>query len=104
MTTKRIFTLLDAVLIDGTSPVVDVGDGRRTLSASIAGSGAVSGTVTWYGSHTSSGAGVIVATSTLSGTTTDITGADVPAEWPYMYCVLSALTGTSAAVTAIVSA
>lgn len=103
MTTKRLFKLLDAVTINETSVILDVGNGRRTISAKISGTGVVSCTITWYGSHINvASGGILLATSTLSGTTTDTTGADIPAEWPYMYCVLSGISGTNAAVTATV--
>jgi hypothetical protein len=101
----EVFTLLDAVTTNQTSRAYAIPKCRRTVQASIAGTGAVSGTVTWYGSNSNAASGGIeLATSTLSGTDSDTTGADIPAEWPYMYCVLSAISGTSAAVTASVGA
>jgi len=100
---KDVVTLLSAVTTNQTSTVFPIKMGRRTLQGSIAGTGAVSGTVSWYGNNanTASG-GVLIATSTLSGTTTDTSGADMPGEWPYIYCVLASISGTNAAVTATV--
>jgi hypothetical protein len=101
---KSGHTLLSAVTSNQTSIAQELPSGRRTVQASIAGTGAVSGTVTWYGNNTNSNSGgVLLATSTLSGTTTDTTGADIPAEWPWVYCILADISGTGATVTATVS-
>jgi hypothetical protein len=100
---KITYTLLNAVLIDQTSAAQLVGDGRRTIQATITGTGALSATVEWFGNSTNSNVGgVPIATSTLAGVTTDTTGADLPAEWPYVYCTLSNISGTNAAVTTVV--
>ena len=102
---KEVFTLLDAVTTNQTSAAVAIPKGTRTIQASISGTGAVSATVTWYGSNSNAASGgALIATSTLSGTTTDATGAEITAEWPYMYCVLSDISGTGAAVTANIGA
>jgi hypothetical protein len=101
---KVTYTLLDAVTSDGSSIAKKLPTGRRWVQCSIAGTGAVSGTVTWYGNTTESETGgVLLATSTLSGTTTDTTGADLPGEPEYVYCTLASISGTNAAVTASVS-
>ena len=98
------FVLLDAVLTNQTSGIVHLPKGRKWFKCSVAGTGAVSGTVTWYGNDSESTTdGVLLATSTLSGTTTDSTGADIPAEPEYVYCTLASISGTNAAVTASVS-
>lgn len=99
---KQVFTLLNAVTANGTSSAVAIPKGSRTIQASIAGTGAVSGTVTWYGSNRNANSGgVLLATSTLSGTNEDTTGnTDTIQEYPYMYCVLAGISGTGAAVTA----
>jgi hypothetical protein len=105
MAYKTVTTLLNAVTSNQTSAAYAIQTGRRTIHASIAGTGVVSATVSWYGSNTNAASGgELLATSTLSGTTSDSSGADIQAEWPYMYCVLSAISGTSAAVTATVGA
>lgn len=102
---KEVFTLLDAVTTNQTSAAVAIPKGPRTIQASIAGTGAVSGTVTWYGTNSNEASGgILLATSTLSGTTTDTTGAEITAEWPYIYCTLAGISGTGAAVTASVGA
>jgi hypothetical protein len=98
------FTLLDAALTNQTSSIVHLPKGRKWFKCSVAGTGAVSATVTWYGNDTeSTTGGVLIATSTLSGTDSDSTGADIPAEPEYVYCTLASISGTNAAVTARVS-
>jgi hypothetical protein len=95
------YTLFNAVTTNSTSDIASPERGRRVIKASIAGIGAISATVTWYGNDVSSTTNsIVLATSTLSGTTSDVSGADIPAQWPYMYAVISSITGTSAAVTA----
>jgi hypothetical protein len=103
--TKNIYLLLDSVTVNMTSDVVVSGyGGRRIVKASIAGTGAVAASVALYGNIDPFSTGVLLATLTLSGTTTDQAGADIPAEWPYMYCVLSGISGTNAAVSVSVGA
>lgn len=105
MSKKSIIPIFAAVTANGTSAIADVStQSRRTIQATITGTGAVSATVTWFGSNnnTTSG-GILLATSTLSGTTTDTSGADIRAEWPYMYCVLASISGTNATVTATIA-
>lgn len=96
-------TLFNGVLINSTSPTTYIGTGGRTYHTSIAGTGVVSGTVTWYGTNNSNQpVGVVLAISQLSGTTTDTTGGYILAEWPYMYAIITNITGTAAAITASV--
>jgi hypothetical protein len=100
---KEVATLLDAVTTNQTSQAHAIKRGRRTLQASIAGTGAVSATVTWYGSNANAASGgELLDTMLLSGTGTDAAGYDAPAEWPYVYCALADISGTGAAVTATV--
>jgi hypothetical protein len=100
---KVVTTLLAAVTTNQTSAAFPIKRGRRTLQSSIAGTGAVSGTVTWYGNNTDAASGgVLLATMSLSGTNSDVAGADIPSEWPYVYCTLASISGTDAAVTATV--
>lgn len=110
---KMTVPLLTAVTSAGNgvaSIVMPFGRNRRTIMCDVNGTGAVTATVTWYGLHDVPGykvppasGGVLLATSSLSGTTTDQTGADIPGEWPWIYCVPSNITGTGAAVDASVS-
>lgn len=100
---KTITTLLDEVTTNQTSAAFPFGAGRKFLQATITGTGAVSGTITWYGTNTNSASGgVLLATMSLTGTTTDTAGADIPSEPKYIYCVLADITGTGATVTATV--
>ena len=99
---KSVITLLDGVETNQTSPVIPFGSGRKWAQVNIIGTGTVSATVEFYGNNVSSNLnGVLLATTgdTLSGTNSDVAGADIPGEPAYIYCVLSAITGTNAAVT-----
>ena len=97
---KSVITLLNNVETNQTSPVFSFGTGRKWIQSNILGTGAVSATVDFYGNNVNSNLnGVLLATSTLSGTNTDVTGADLPAEPSYIYCTLSNISGTNAAVT-----
>jgi len=101
---KVVTALLSAVITNQTSGVAAFPASRKTIQASVTGTGTVSAVVTWYGNNTNSTTnGVEIATTTLTGTTTDQSGADIPAEWPFIFCVLSAITGASAAVNASVA-
>lgn len=102
---KTVTTVFNAATATATSSVTATTANRKTIQSSIVGTGAVSGTVLWYGNNTNaSSGGVLIATHTLSGTTTDTTGSDIPAEWPYIYAVISAISGTGAAITSTMAA
>jgi len=102
---KEVFTLLDAVTTNQTSAAVAIPKGPRTIQSSIAGTGAVSATVTWYGSNSNAASGgVVIDTHTLSGTNSAVEGSEITAEWPYLYCILTSISGTGAAVTTTVGA
>ena len=73
------------------------------VKASISGAGAVSATVAFYGSDSrSNSGGVLLSTLSLTGTGTNTQGASV-ARWPYMYAVLTSISGTGAIVSASAS-
>ena len=100
---KSVSTLLSAVTTNQTSAATSIKSGPRTIQGSIAGTGTISATLSWYGSNiNSTSGGVLLATMSLAGTTTDVSGSAIIAEWPYMYVILTLITGTSAAVTATV--
>lgn len=102
---KTVVPLLDAATAPQTSVLIAVGSGSRTIQASITGVGAVTATVEIYGSNQPlTTGGSLLATMTLSGTTTDNAGDLIAAEWPFMYAKLTAISGTSAAVTVSVGA
>jgi hypothetical protein len=67
------------------------------------GTGAISATVTWYGKNRANDPAEEIATSSLSGTDATQTFGEIVVEWPIMYCVLTLISGTNAAVTATVS-
>jgi hypothetical protein len=101
---KVVTALLSAVTTNQTSGVAAFPASRKTIQASVTGTGTVSAVITWYGNNTNSTTnGVGIATTTLTGTTTDQSGADIPAEWPYLYCIVSLITGTAATVSASVA-
>lgn len=102
--TLTLYTLLNSVTVNSTSDIAAVLGERRIFQSRITGSGAVAATISWYGNTTNATTGgVLLVTDTLSGANTDQTGSDIPAEWPYVYCVLSGISGTNAAVTSTVS-
>lgn len=94
-----LLTLLAAVTTNQTSIVARLWGTHRTVQASIAGSGAVSATVTVEVSNDQVG-WITAATITLSGTDSDTDGVAIDAAWGYTRVTLSGITGTSAAVTA----
>lgn len=97
----NIFTLLNAVTVNGTSNAQCVGGSSKQLYAQITGTGLVSGTLNWYGTlHNATVGGALLATTTLSGTGADYANFFVPNDWSYIYVVLSSISGTGATVTA----
>ena len=101
---KQVVKVFDAVIANGTSDIFRIPKGKRTLHAVLIGIGAVAATINWYGTNSESATnGILLATSTLSGTTSDFTGAGLnDDEWPYMYAVLSGISGTGATITATI--
>jgi hypothetical protein len=59
--------------------------------------------LTWYGQQRIEDPFEVAATMSLSGTTTDKIFGELTVEWPIMYCILTAISGTGAVVTATVS-
>ena len=101
---KVVTRYLDAVIIVGSSAVHDVGAVKRTMQASIAGTGALTGTVTWYGSNISGQAGYTIATMTLDCNDSKVCAAQDDYEWPFVWAELTDLSGTGATVTATLAA
>ena len=105
---KTTQILLDSDTANTQSITAHILRGKRTIEAFITGTGAVSATITWYGCNTRrTVGGILFATTSLSDTNAAYSGggdtSSTPiAEWPYVYCVLSAISGTGAAVTATV--
>lgn len=100
-----IYTLVKNETADGTTAKCPpLPSGIRTAKASIAGTGAVSATVTLYGNHDNSGfGGALVGTFLLSGTDSDTTllpqPNDVIPEWPFYYVTIANISGTGASIT-----
>jgi hypothetical protein len=98
--TKTVVTLNSAATAVGVSNPFPAGASRRTIQSTVTGTGAVTATVQWFGNNLNSATGgVLISTHLLSGTTTDTAGADIPAEWPFIYASITAVTGTGATVT-----
>jgi hypothetical protein len=96
-------TLLDAVTTTGKSKVFAIPAEDRTIQTFINGSGSVSATVLWYGSNkNSTDNAILIATSSLSGTATDATGIALTSRWPFVFADCTAISGTGAAVTALI--
>ena len=74
----------------------------KTFWAEVVGTGAVTATIKIYGARTATATnGVLVATITLSGTTTAVDAATPSlAVYPYYYVVFENITGTGATVRA----
>lgn len=84
----------------GDSEVFTVYPNARTFSAKVVGTGAVTATIIVYVSNTGDDDDwTTAATFTLSGTTSDSDGFAMNAKWAYTKANVSAITGTSAAVT-----
>ena len=102
---KELSTLLDGVTTNKQSPTIAIVSDTITVEAMIKGTGAVSGTVTWYGCCTKRATqGIVFATSTLSGSGSDQTAESCAAVYPFVYCILTLISGTNASVTANVAA
>ena len=71
---------------------------QTTVSATVAGTGAVSATVQVEVSNTGA-KWVVLGTITLSGTTEATDGFGVDVRWPYTRAKVTAISGTGAAVT-----
>ena len=101
---KITTTLLNAVTANTQSNTFPFSSREKTIEAFITGTGAVGATVTVYGCNTRRTAnGIPLATLVLSGTASDQAGSILTFNWPYIYVVLSGITGTGAAVTFTVS-
>jgi hypothetical protein len=97
---KVVLTLLDAVTANKQSDTFPVPVGNNTIEGFISGSGSVSATLKVYGCNTKRTTnGVLLATISLAGTDADSAGSVLTSNWGYIYVVLSAISGTSAAVT-----
>lgn len=102
-TQKLIQIVFDGVTVNSTSEAISVADGARTIEDILTGTGSISATINWYGTNTErTSNGQLFAISTLSGTTITASGASTIQEWPYVYAVVSGLTGTNATLTSTI--
>lgn len=96
---KTVIILLYQATANQTSESRSIMSGKRTLEAYVTGTGSVAATVNVYGCNTDrTSNGVLVSTIVLSGTGSDQAGAELTVEWPYLYAVLSGISGTGATV------
>lgn len=92
--------LLNGATSVSTGPITQVRQTEKVVRAVVQGSGAVTATVEIWGNTRNTDVGaVLLATITLSGTAIDQDGFAMDAPWPFMFAKLTAVTGTSAAVT-----
>ena len=97
--------LLTSVTANVTSKSIPISFGARTIEAIVTGTGTVGATITVYGCNTPRTVnGILLATFTLSGTNSDQAGTPSTAEWPFLYAVLSGISGTGATVDVSVAA
>ena len=90
--------LINGVTANSTSDTIPGLPEAKTFWGEVVGTGAVTATIKIYGARTATAAnGVLVATITLSGTTTAVDAATPSfAVYPYYYVVVENLTGTGA--------
>lgn len=97
---KKVTTIFNAVTTNQQSDTFPFVPKERTVEAWVTGTGTVGATLKVYGANTDRATnGVLLATLTLSGTTSDSAGSILSSNWGYIYIVLSGITGTGAAVT-----
>lgn len=95
-----IVRMLSGKTDTGDSAIFAISPLARAISAKVVGTGAVTATVIIYVSNTGDDDDWTVAgTITLSGTTSDADGFAMNAKWAYVKVNVSAISGTSAAVT-----
>lgn len=101
MSQVKTVTLFTDKTATGVSAVIEPWGTRRTVTATITGSGAVSATLVVQVSNDGTNFATLQSLS-LSGTDADIKIHATDAAYRYMRLDLSAISGTSAAVTAII--
>lgn len=94
-----VVTLLEGATATVTGPVFAMrGATPRIVTAKVAGTGSVSATVEIYG-RVGGGGSSLLMTLTLLGTTSDNDARAIEAPWPEIWAVVTAISGTGAAVT-----
>lgn len=96
--------LIDAATATVTGRIVAFPNIPRIIHAEVNGTGAVTATIEIYGTtYGNTVNAVLLATITLSGTNAADDGFAMSAPWPEMYAVVTAISGTNAAVDVIAS-
>lgn len=101
-----IGTLLEGALTPSFSgqPLVSR-KGAKVIEATVTGTGAVTASVSIYGNARNNNTdGILLATITLSGSDAARDGFAFDAGWPFLYAVLTAMTGTGASILVDVAA
>lgn len=83
----------------GTAVAIPSGTFPRNVIGIVSGSGSVSATVEIYGGNDAASQPVLLATISLSGTTTDSAADGIEVPYGYMRADVTAISGTGAAVT-----
>lgn len=104
----RSTTAMTGVTTNTTSVAFTTPSGGKTPIAQVSGTGAVTATVKLYGDNDNTAAnGILLCTSTMSGTTKVVQGCDSTAQfttdYPYYYATTENVTGTGATVEFIVA-
>ena len=101
----KIVVLLDRVTANCQSATYLIPKGPLTVEVFMTGTGQVDAIVTFYGCNTNRATnGLVFATSTLTnGSGGDVTSEICASAYPFIYCILTSLSGDGAAVTASVS-
>ena len=87
-----------------TGSALAVAAARKVVKATVSGTGAVSASIDIYGNvHAVNSGGVKLGTLSPSGTTSAVDGIAFDAPWPFLYAVLTAISGTGAIAIAEVS-
>lgn len=102
---QQTTTLMSAVTTVSTGTAIGVPGVYRVVRAKVTGSGAVSASVDIYGTaggDNTTTLGTLIGTIALTGTTSDADSLVVNAQYPEMFANVTAISGTSAAVTVTV--
>ena len=77
---------------------------RKVVKATVTGTGAVSASIDIYGNvHATAANGIKLGTLSPAGTNTGVDGIAFDAPWPFLYAVVTAISGTGAVAQAEVA-
>ena len=98
----KVDTIMSAATGTGAGSTIYKASPKSTYQATVAGTGAVTATVTIEASNDgTSWCSTVLGTITLSGTTTDTDGLTSDAPWKFVRANVTAISGTGAAVTVL---